>query len=45
MSDFEKKKLLDIYEILISGRIEQARYLLEVFLDIQEKTNHGPEVA
>lgn len=44
MNESEQKKLLDIYEMLISGRIQQARYMLAKFLDINEPTS-DPEAA
>lgn len=38
MTHFEKAKLLEIYDILVSGRIEQARLDLEKFLEIDKKS-------
>lgn len=44
MTTDERKKLMEIYEILSSGRVHYAKYLLEQLLGIQE-TVPDPEVA
>lgn len=44
MTHDEHKKLLQIYEIIISGRIDYARTLLEELLEIKQETP-SPDAA